>query len=196
MKKLDEALTLSNPRLLTAIYFSLLAVIATFSIDALLYWVGVTQFISISQAIFLAVIIAASFGALFGERIVHAKRPYNKHVFFWACLMVIVALPLYNVGFMYFMRENHAEFFKHSTFEHLISLYLFVSVYSFILAGVWLAILAGLAALFLRGYLVYYIQQSLYKQREHTVDKYFGIIKKNNEKLNHETPSKPCRIRH
>jgi len=165
MKKIDEALTLSNPRLLTGIYFSLLAVIATLSIDALLYWAGVIQFVSISQEIFLAVIVAACFGALFGERIVHCKKPYRKHVFLWAFLMVIVALPIYNLGFLYFMKENHAEFFKHTTIEQLISLYLFVSVYSFILAGVWLAILAGVAALFLRGYLVYYIKQSLYKQR-------------------------------
>lgn len=173
MKKMDEALTLSNPRLLTGIYFGLLAVIATLSMDTLLYWMGVIQFVTISQEIFLAVVVAACFGALFGERIVHSKKPYSMHVFLWAFLMVIVAMPVYNIGFLYFMKENHAEFFKHTTLEHLFSLYLFVSAYSFILAGVWLAILAGFAALFLRGYLVYYIEHSLYKERDNINEQHF-----------------------
>lgn len=166
MKKMDEALSLPNPRLLTAIYFSLLAVIATLSIDTLLYWMGVIQFVTVSDEIMLGVLVAGCFGALFGERIVHSPKPYGMHVFLWAFLMAIIALPIYNIGFLYLMKENHAEFFKQITIEHILSLYLFVSVYSFILAGVWLAILAGFAALFLRGYLVYYIKHSLYKERD------------------------------
>jgi uncharacterized membrane protein YfcA len=194
MEKRDEALTLSNPRLLACIYFSLLAVIATLSIDALLYWVGVTQFVPISQEIFLAVIIAACFGALFGERIVHSQKPYNTRVFFWAFLMVMVALPIYNLGFLYFMKENHSEFFKNTTLEHLISMYLFVSVYSFILAGVWLAILAGFAALFLRGYLVYYIKQSGDEPREQSRNNSSGTMTQNNEPSDHEKTTKRQRL--
>ena len=48
-------------------------------------------------------------------------------------------------------------------------LYLFVLAYSFILAGIWLAIAAGLAAMYLRGYLEYYILQSLYQRRKERI---------------------------
>jgi hypothetical protein len=44
---------------------------------------------------------------------------------------------------------------------------LFVLLYSFILAGVWLAIVAGLAAVYLRGHIVYYILQSQNQRPQH-----------------------------
>jgi len=159
-KQRDEALSISNPRLLTAVYFSLLAIIATIIIDTLLYSIGIEQLLPISKAIFLAVMVAACFGALFGKRILYSEKPYFKHTFFWAFLMVIVALPFYNVGFVFLLKENHASLFNHATLSHLIYLYLFVLLYSFILAGVWLAIVAGLAAIYLRARVVYYILQS------------------------------------
>ena len=164
MKTQDEALTISNPRLLAAVYFSLLAVIATIAIDTVFYALGVEQLLPISKEIFLAVVVAAFFGALFGERIVHSEKPYYRHVFFWAFFMVIAALPVYNIGFIFLMRETHAPLFAHASLTHIMYLYLFVLVYSFILAGVWLAIAAGLAAMYLRGYLEYYILQSLYQR--------------------------------
>ena len=166
MKTQDEALTLSNPRLLSAVYFSLLAIIATIAIDTVLYNLGVEQLLPISEEIFLAVIVAALFGALFGERIVHSERPYRKHVFFWAFFMVIAALPVYNLGFISLLRSNHASLFNHASLTHVMYLYLLILVYSFVLAGIWLAIAAGLAALYLRGYLEYYILQSLYQRHK------------------------------
>lgn len=166
MKKKDEALTISNPRLLTAVYFSLLAIIATIAIDFVLYLFGVEQLLPISKEIFLAVVVAAFFGALFGEHIVHSVRPYRKHVFLWAFLMVIVALPVYNMGFIYLMKEEHSPLFIHASLTQIVYLYLFVLSYSFILVGIWLAIAAGFAAMYLRGHLEYYILQALH-QRPH-----------------------------
>lgn len=166
-KQQDEALSISNPRLLAAVYFSLLAIIATIIIDTLLYAIGIEQLLPISKAIFLSVIVAACFGALFGKRIVYSERPYHKHTFFWAFLMVIVALPFYNFGFLFLLKENHAALFAHATLSQLLYFYLFVLLYSFILAGVWLAIVAGLAAVYLRGHIVYYILQSQYQRRKH-----------------------------
>jgi hypothetical protein len=162
----DDALTISNPRLLAAVYFSLLAVIATILIDTILYSLGIEQLLPISEAIFLAVVVAACFGALFGERIILSPKPYHTHVFFWAFLMVIAAIPVYTAGFVYLMRENHAALFVHASFTQLIYIYLFVLLYSFILAGLWLAIVAGLAAIYLRAYLVYYVLQSLNQRRK------------------------------
>ncbi len=164
--KQDDALTLPNPRLLTAVYFSLLAIIVTIVMDLLLYAIGVEQFLPISKAIFLSVIVAACFGALFGKRIILTEKPYIKHTFLWACLMVITALPFYNIGFIYLLQENHASLFAHATMMNFVYLYLFVLLYSFILAGVWLAIIAGLAAIYLRKHLVYYILQSKQQSQE------------------------------
>lgn len=166
MKPQDEALTISNPRLLSAVYFSLLAVIATIFIDTVLYLLGVEQLLPIAQAIFLSVIVAAVFGALFGKRIVHSEAPYAKHVFFWAVLMVITAIPVYTAGFVYLMEENHSTLFINASLSQFIYIYLFILLYSFILAGLWLAIVAGVAAIYLRSYLVYYILQSLNQRKK------------------------------
>jgi|GEM_PF-1872209 len=165
MNTQDDALTLSNPRLLSAVYFSLLAIIATIVAAGVLHSLGAKQIVPLSNAIFLSVAVAVIFGALFGKGIVISEKPYKRHVFFLGFLMVVVALPLYNIGIVYFMREHHAELFAETSLKHLVYLYLFVLMYSFILAGVWLAILAGIAALYLRGYVVYFILHALSTRR-------------------------------
>ncbi len=167
MIKQDEALAISNPRLLAAVYFSLLAVIITLSLDTLLYLLGVKQLLPISEAIILAVLVSALFGALFGEKIIHSENPYYKHAFLWAFLMVLVAFPFYNLGFVYLMTTHQSASFTHATFQSLVYFYLFVLTYSFVLIGVWLAIIAGFAALYLRGYIVYFILHSQYQRRKH-----------------------------
>ncbi|MFW2570451.1 hypothetical protein [Legionella sp. 29fVS95] len=156
----DEALTISNPRLLSAVYFALLAVIATVIIDLFFYSIGLERLLPTFQAILLAVIVAACFGALFGERIVHCPQPYRRKTFLWGFLMVIVALPFYDLGFIYLLRGSYSHSFEGSTFSNLAVMYLFVLLYSFILAGLWLAIAAGFAAMYLRGHLVYDILHS------------------------------------
>lgn len=182
MKTKDKALEISNPRLLAAVYFSLLAIIATIAIDTALYALGIGQLLPISNELFLAVIIAACFGALFGKRIVLSEKPFHQHVFFWAFLMVITALPFYTLGFLYLMREHHSEVLAHSSLSNVMYLYLFVLVYSFILVGVWLAIVAGFAAIYLREYLVYYILESLYQPRKKPVENMATTTK---EKMKH-----------
>jgi len=162
----DEALTISNPRLLYAVYFSLLAIVATLVIDSILYALGMEQIVPTFKAILLAAIIAACFGALFGARIVYSEKPYRKHAFFWAFLMVIVALPVYNIGLLFLLKEQNATLFANATLARLLYLYLFVLVYSFIIAGVWFAIVAGIAAVYLRSHLVYYILHSLSVRRK------------------------------
>lgn len=165
MNTRDPALSLSNPRLLSAVYFSLLAIIATIVIDSVLYELGVQKILPIFQAILLAVVVAACFGALFGERIIHTPKPYRSHAFLWAFFMVIVSLPFYNLGFIYLLQKEHIEAFAHVNFMHLVYLYWFVLGYSFIIAGLWLAIIAGVAAIYLRGYLVYHMLSTLSRQR-------------------------------
>ena len=166
-EKHDEALSISNPRLLSAAYFSLLAIIVTVVIDSIMYALGFEQIISSFEAILLAVVVAALYGALFGERIVHSKQPYRRHAFFWAFLMVILAIPVYDLGFLWLTKHAHSDIFRNATATHWFYFYLLILLYSFILAGLWVAILAGFAAIFLRGSLVYYLMHSL-SQTRHT----------------------------
>jgi hypothetical protein len=163
--KEDAVLTISNPRLLSAIYFALLAVIANIIIDNLLYSLGVQKLLPFYQAFLLAACIAAIFGAIFGEKIVHSQKPYNKKVFWWAFLMVIVALPFHTIGFLYFFSGSHPHLFEQNLYN-LIEMYIIVLSYSFIFFGLWLAVFAGLAAIYLRGHLVYHILNSLNVQRK------------------------------
>ena len=161
----DEVFAISNPRLLSAVYFSLLAIIVTIAIDMVVYALGIKQFLPIATEIFLAVIVAACFGALFGKRIIYSSLPNHKKVFFWAFLMVLAGFPLYSFGFFLFLQHYQPALFDHATLAHLAYLYLLVLFYSFILAGLWFAIIAGLAAIYLRKHLVYYVVQSLNQRR-------------------------------
>ncbi|KTD66149.1 hypothetical protein [Legionella spiritensis] len=151
----DEALNISNPRLLSAVFFALLAVIATIVIDTVLYLIGIDQYIPVFKALFLGVIVAGCFGALFGYRIIHTKRPYRWKVFLCGFVMVLAALPFYDLGFLYILSGYKTDLFANLAFSQIIIMYLFVLLYSFIIAGFWLAIAAGFAAIYLRGRLVY-----------------------------------------
>lgn len=162
MNSQDEAFTLSNPRLLSAGFFALLAVIITIAIDFTFDFLGIERMLPTYQAILLAVVIAAIFGALFGERIVHSPYPYKKRTFIAGFLMVILALPFYDLIFLYLFKRYHPDSFIDFRLGDFFNMYLFVLLYSFLLAGLWLAISAGLAAIYLRGQLVYDILHSKY----------------------------------
>lgn len=162
MTKPDEALTLSNPRLLSAVYFGLLSIIFTFILHTFLATtLGIKQLLPIFQAILLAVGVSSIFGALFGERIVHCQKPYLRHAFYWGCLMTLLALPIYDIGFVYLYSYNHPALLAQASWSQMVMLYLFIVLDSFILIGLWLMLLTGLAAMYLRGVLVYYFLRAL-----------------------------------
>lgn len=167
----DEALTLTNPRMLSAIYFSLLSILVTIALDTLFYVMGVEELLPIFKAILLAVVIAASFGALFGERIVHCETPYKMKAFWWSFLMIIAALPVYTLGFLLFLQTHHSNVFDSASVQEMIYMYFVVLLYGFILAGFWLAIIAGLAGMYLRSHLVYYLLHSLNVRRRSPAEK-------------------------
>jgi hypothetical protein len=161
MQEPDKALSISNPRLLAAIYFTLLTVLFTLSIDALLYAYGINEYIPLYQMTLLGVIIAACSGALFGELIVHSQGHYLRKAFFWGFLMTMVALLFYDIGFLCLLNLNIPTSFAMSSAMTSIHLYFLVLFYSFILVGWWLGIIFGLTAMYLRGSLVYYLLRSL-----------------------------------
>lgn len=168
MKKLDPALTISNPRILAAIYFGLLSVVGTILINAFLTSVGVEEIIPIFQAIILGMIVASCTGALFGEHIVHCKKPYKTKTFWLGFTMVIASLPIFDLGLLLLMSEANAKLFSIAKFRDLVHFYLVILAYSYILFGFVLAILSGLAAMYLRGQLVYDILHTQEKRKRVT----------------------------
>lgn len=155
MKRQDPALSISNPRILAAVYFGLLSVVGTILINAFLSSIGVEQIIPLFEAIIWGMIVAACTGALFGERIVHCKKPYKAKTFWLGFTMVIASLPVFDLGLLFFMSEANAQLFSMAKFHNLVYLYFIILIYSYALFGFILAIFSGFAAMYLRSQLVY-----------------------------------------
>ena len=148
----DRALNIENARILCGIYYGLLAVVFTLTLDATLYLLGFSQFIPLFAGTLLAMFIAFIFGMIFGKAIIHSKAPYGKRVFGLGFIKTFCALPFYDLGFLWFYLQAHPEIMNTLTWSSFFPLYFKVIYFSFILVG--------LAALYLRAYLVYYIYDS------------------------------------
>lgn len=156
----DRALKVTNARILTGVYFGLLAVVFTLSLDATLFFLGFKQLIPLFEGTLLAMLIASVIGFIFGEKIIHTKPPFGRTVFYWGFLSTLCAIPFYSLGFLIFYLHANSTFALTLDFHSLIDLYAKILVECFFLIGFWLAILTGLAALYLRSILVYYIYDS------------------------------------
>lgn len=155
MHEEDPALDFSNPRLLSAIYFGLLSVVGTILINALLTLIGYEEIVPLFKAIVLGMIVASATGGIFGKHIVCCPRPYTTKVFGIGFIMVIVSLPFFALGLLYFIKQTPNALFSLSDFQSLAYTYIVVLAYSYILFGILLAIAAGFASIYLRAYLVY-----------------------------------------
>lgn len=155
MSQHDDALTFSNPRLLAAIYYGLLSVVGTVLINAFLTTMGIAEIIPIFQGVLLGMVVASCTGALFGEKIILCKKPYKQKTFWLGFFMVIVSLPVFDLGVLFFMKNTAESLFSLTPFHHLISAYLIIVGYSYLLFGFLLAIACGFASMYLRGQLVY-----------------------------------------
>lgn len=165
----NEKITVSNPRLLSAAFFAPLAIIITIAIDTALPLLQMDFMLPLYQSIVLAVVVAASFGALFGRAIVYS--PNSKWAFWWAFFMVLCAVPVYNLGYLALLKHQNPILFQDTTVQRQIFLYFYALGYSYSLAGIWMAILAGFAGVYLRGYLVNYLLKALYVKRQTPRDK-------------------------
>lgn len=155
MTNQDPALTCPNPRLISAIYFGLLSVVGTVLIDALLISLGIKEIIPVFAAVILGMVVASCTGALMGERIIHCPKPYKARTFLIGFSMVIGSLPIFALGLVFFMLKENSSLLPIAQIQNMVYFYLYVLAYSYILFGIVLAIGAGLAAVFLRGQLVY-----------------------------------------
>lgn len=156
----DRALKVQNARILTGVYFGLLAVVFTLMLDATIYLLGIYQVLPLFEGALLAMLVATVFGMLFGESIIHAKVPYTRRVFLLGWAMTLCSLPFYDIGFLLFYMSQHSEFMVTMSLKTMIQLYGIIFIQSFVLIGFWLAIVAGFAAIYLRSRLVYYIYDS------------------------------------
>lgn len=155
MKKQDPALTFSNPRMLAAIYFGLLSVVGTILINAFLSSIGVEEIISIFRTVLLGIVVAASTGALFGEHIIHCKKPYQIKTFWIGFLMIMASMPVFDLGILLFINEAYRTSFPIDTVSNMVHSYFVILGYSYLLFGFFLGIAAGFAAMYLRGQIVY-----------------------------------------
>lgn len=177
MKKEDPALTISNPRILAAAYYGLLSVVGTILIDVLLTSIGIMEVVPLFRSIILGMIVASITGALFGELIVHCPEPYKLKTFWLGFIMVLVSLPFFDLGMIFFINEVDKPILKISNFHDFIVGYGTLLAYSYALFGFLLAIAAGLASMYLRGQFVYQILHTD-KRRSHRLPRYLGPLDK------------------
>ncbi|TAL61719.1 MAG: hypothetical protein EPN84_07520 [Legionella sp.] len=177
MKELDPALTFANARLFAALYFGLLSIVGTILISAFMKFIGIEEIIPLYQAIILGAIVAATMGALFGERIIHCEKPYQMQPFWMGFAMVMASLPLFDLGLVVLMKEENDQVFSVVKFHDMVFFYMVVLAYSYILFGIFLAIASGIASMYLRGHLVYDV---------------LHILERHQGSIHHETiPHKP-----
>lgn len=69
--------------------------------------------------------------------------------------MVIASLPVFDLGLVFLMSEANAKLFEVTDLGSMVLFYLVVLAYSYVLFGILLAVASGLAAMYLRGQLVY-----------------------------------------
>lgn len=157
MNNHDQALSFANPRLLAALYYGLLSVIGTVLINGFLTLLEIREIIPLYETIVLGMVIAATTGAVFGKQIICCPKPYKYKTFFIGFSMVLMSLPLFALGLLFFITDSDAHLFSITTFRDLAYDYIVVLAYSYVLFGFFLAIGSGFASIYLRGWLVYAI---------------------------------------
>lgn len=154
----DPATQIEFPRILSAAYFSMLGIIAALIIDAYIEYFQLVQLVSLSQSVLLAGCFSALFGALFGKKILYCENHILFKSFFWGLVMSLCALPFHALSLLFLLPpEMTQQLSSLSGLEYYTSLYSMTLTYSFFLAGFWLCIAAGFAAMLLRKEIVYAI---------------------------------------
>lgn len=166
MRMRDRALYLRHPRWVAAFYFGLLALIGSGIIDSLLTALLLHEtLVPTHLTMILATILAFAYGAIFGEQILHSYAPYRLRVFLLGFTMTLAALPVFALFYLVLLVNQQHQAFVDATAGELFVTYFIALFELFLFAGFWLAILAGLAAVYLRSRIVYDI---LHTHNPHT----------------------------
>ena len=174
--------------MLGAIYYGLLSVVGTILIDAFLTIIGIEEIVPLFKTILLGMVVASVTGALFGKRIIHCPKPYMSKTFWTGFTMVMASLPFFALGLVMFIDKSAYPSFSIKNFQGLIYSYFLVLSYSYILFGFLLAIGAGLASIYLRGWLVYDILHTD-KRKSMSLPQYVKVHTKS--KTVHKAHAKP-----
>lgn len=156
----SPSVNLQRFKILSAAYFGLLAVIAAIIIDTFLYIIGIAEILPIFESLILSAIFAAVFGALFAKNILETSSSNTWKIFGWGVLMTLIGIPLYVAGLIIMLYFDQPEAFISDALIKLANVYLVALVNLFVFLGWWLAILAGMAAVYLRKHLLYDILHS------------------------------------
>ncbi len=167
----DVDLNVSNFRVITAAFFGIMAVVMTFFVDSVLYYLGVSEILPIFKSVLLAAVVASIFAALFAGKIFRCDISHKRCIFGWGFFMTIIGLPFYNLGLVMLMYFENPEAYSDAPLYMLFHVYLFTFTTIFILVGLWLAIIAGFLAIYLRKKLAPDIMHSENMNRELPVGK-------------------------
>ncbi|STY30047.1 Uncharacterised protein [Legionella wadsworthii] len=172
--KQDLALEFPNPRLLATVFYGLLSVVGTILINGFLTIIGIKELVPLFEAIILGMVVASITGAIFGKNIVHCPRPYKLKTFFLGFIMVLLSLPFFDLGLLFFMYTSENPSMAIANAHDFISAYLLVLGYSYILFGFLLAIASGLASIYLRGQFVYHVLHTD-QRKSHRLPRYINV---------------------
>jgi hypothetical protein len=148
----------------TGVYYAFLSIMITLVIQSTLYAFGISGVIPFFQGLLLALVIAFCFGVLFGKLIVKTTSPFRVKCFLWGVILILTSLPFYALGLTFLFYNYHPSVFGNvSSFGQYGLIYVVTLAYCAIV-GVFLAILSGMAAIYLRstlypGYLAFINKQ-------------------------------------
>lgn len=151
MKRGQHEFHFSEPHIVSAVYFGILAAVASILTFYYLKTIGLDELLPLTQISLLAGALGALFGSFFAKAILRSSR---KDAFIFGLFMILAALPVYNLFLIILMKHHHTDAFQGAHLHHLIGMYFIMLLYSVILVGLWLAPAAGFAAMFLRGNVV------------------------------------------
>lgn len=147
---MTEPLKVGSPRTIAACYYAFMSLITMLGLHLLLFWIGMQDMLPVLASTLLAPPIGFIAGGVFGKRILLAST--NARCFLWGMLLIVFALPLYDLLLLSFLKQTFPQLEKlsHTTTEHFM-VYGIILVYSIVLIGSWLSILSGFAALHLKN---------------------------------------------
>ncbi len=146
---------IETPRALAAVYFTFLCFWMNVIIQLTLTVFTVKTMVPVWLTFVIALPTIAIFGAIFGKKIINTKPPYKIKCFFLGVLLFCLSLIVFDAILLLLIKPYQFGLyvFTIKTNKYVV-IYLYLLIYSFILLGSWLAILTGLAAIYLRDKMV------------------------------------------
>jgi hypothetical protein len=135
-----------NPRLIGAFYFAVFAVFFNLIAKYFLFVFQAGDLLPFFSSTLIFLLLSALFGSLFSKRIIEASKP--GHAFGWGMLLALVIIPFYSLGLqLIFYIQTPAMYSNIHLWQDYVVLYGVITLFVFLIAGIWLIPLTGGAAL-------------------------------------------------